>query len=86
MFKVVLLPKAEKAFATADARTARKLAKAFKSLEIDPLRHPNIKSLVGPLKGMFRYRAGEYRILYTIDAAANTVYVVRIADRKDAYE
>lgn len=86
MFKVVLLPKAEKAFANADARTARKLAKAFKLLEIDPLRHPNIKSLVGPLRGMFRFRAGEYRILYTIDAATNTVYVVRIANRKEAYE
>ena len=73
MFKVVLLPKAEKAFAQANARTAQELAKAFKLLEIDPLRHPNIKSLVGPLKGMVRFRAGEYRILYTIDAATNSV-------------
>ena len=36
------------------------------------------------LKGMFRFRAGEYRIVYTIDAAANMVYVVRIANRKEA--
>ena len=86
MFRVVLLPKAEKTFAAADARTARKLAKAFKLLEIDPLRHPNIKSLAGPLKGMFRFRAGDYRILYTVDAASDTVYVVRIANRKEAYE
>jgi hypothetical protein len=33
MHRVVLLPKAENAFARADARLARKLAGAFESLE-----------------------------------------------------
>jgi len=86
MFKVVLLPKAEKAFAKADARTARKLAKAFELLERDPLRHPNVKALVGPLKGMYRFRAGDFRIIYTVDTVREIVYVIRIADRKEAYE
>jgi mRNA interferase RelE/StbE len=86
MYRVVLLPKAKKTFVNADARTARKLAKAFKLLEADPVQHPNIKSLVGPLRGMFRFRAGQYRILYKVDVGANVVYVVRIADRKEAYE
>jgi mRNA interferase RelE/StbE len=86
MYKVVLLPKAEKTFARADAPLARKLAKCFASLEIDPLQHPNAKSLTGPLKGLFRFRAGDHRIVYQIDAARKTVYVVRIAHRKEAYE
>ena len=86
MFEVVLLPKAEKTFARADAFLARKLAKCFESLEIDPLRHPNIKPLTGPLKGLFRFRAGDYRILYQINATKKTIYVVRIAHRKEAYE
>jgi len=85
MYRVVLLPKAEKTFARADAPLARKLAGCFKSLEIDPLRHPNIKPLAGPLKGFLRFRAGDYRILYRIDAGKKTVYVVRIAHRKEAY-
>ncbi len=86
MYRVVLLPKAEKAFARADAPVARKLAGAFESLEVDPLRHRNIKPLTGQLKGFIRFRAGDYRILYRIDARAKTVYVVRIAHRKEAYE
>jgi mRNA interferase RelE/StbE len=86
MFRLVLLPKAERAFARADAQVAKKLAKAFNLLEADPWQHPNIKGLVGPLKGMFRFRAGQYRILYRIDTSAKTVYVVRIADRSEAYE
>jgi mRNA interferase RelE/StbE len=66
MYKVVLLPKAERTFARADASLAKKLAGCFESLEADPLRHPNIKPLVGQLKGLFRFRAGDYRILYQI--------------------
>jgi mRNA interferase RelE/StbE len=86
MYKVVVLPKAEKTFARADAPLARKLTKAFELLEIDPLRHPNIKPLTGPLKGFFRFRTGDYRIVYRIGAAEEIVYVVRIAHRKEAYE
>ena len=85
MYKVVLLPKAERAFARADASLAKKLAGCFESLEADPLRHPNIKPLAGPLKGLFRFRAGDYRILYQIVFPKKTVYVVRIAHRKEAY-
>jgi len=86
MYRVVLLPKAEKVFARADAPLTRKLAGCFELLEADPSRHPNIKPLTGPLRGLFRFRAGEYRIVYQVDAGTNTVYVVRIAHRKDAYQ
>ncbi len=85
MYKVFLLPKAEKVFAQADKLLARKLAACFKLLEANPLRHPNIKRLTGPLKGLFRFRAGDYRIIYQIDAYKKDVYVVRIAHRKQAY-
>jgi mRNA-degrading endonuclease RelE of RelBE toxin-antitoxin system len=37
-------------------------------------------------RGLFRFRAGEYRIVYRVDAGKNTVYVVQIAHRKDAYQ
>ena len=86
MYDVILLPKAEKTFARAEASLARKLVKCFESLEIDPRQHPNIKPLAGLLKGLFRFRAGDYRIVYQINATKKTVYVVRITHRKEAYE
>lgn len=70
----------------ADALLAKKLARCFESLEADPLCHPNIKPLTGPLKGLYRFRAGDYRILYKIASPAKTVYVLRIAHRKEAYD
>jgi len=86
MYKMHLLPKAEKFFARADLPLARKLASCFKSLEVDPLHHPNIKKLLGPLKGLHRFRAGDYHIIYRIDAPKKTVFVLRIAHRKEAYD
>jgi mRNA interferase RelE/StbE len=86
MYKVHLLPKNEKFFARADINLARKLASCFKLLESAPIRHPNIKKLVGPFKGLYRLRAGDYRIIYWIDEKKKTVFVLRIAHRKEAYD
>ncbi len=86
MYKVLLLPKAEKFFGGADTTLAKKLASCFELLEDDPLHHPNIKKLLGPLKGLYRFRAGDYRIIYRIDTAKKTVFIVRIAHRKEAYD
>ena len=85
MFKVLLLPKAEKFFAHVEAPLAKKLSSCFELLETDPQRHPNIKKLVGPLKGFHRFRTGDYRIIYRIDNEKKTVYVLRIVHRKEAY-
>jgi mRNA interferase RelE/StbE len=86
MYTVVLLPKAEKYYVRADAPLAAKLDRVFKALERNPHRHPNIKPLIGPLKGFHRFRAGNYRLLYQIDSDKKLVYVVRIAHRSEAYE
>ena len=86
MYKVVLLPKAKKTFAEAGAPLARKLARVLKLLETHPLRHPNVKPLVGPLRGFFRFRTGDYRIVYQIDTSKEIVYVVRIANRREVYD
>lgn len=86
MYKVVLLPKAERTFASAGRPLAKKFARALRLLEREPMHHPNVKPLVGPLKGFWRFRSGDHRIIYQIDDGKKTVYVVRIVDRKEAYD
>jgi mRNA interferase RelE/StbE len=53
------------------------------SLRDDP--HPHgVRRLVGALEG-WRIRVGDYRILYQIDDDAQTVTVVRVKHRREAY-
>lgn len=85
MYKVVLTRKAKAFYANADSILARKLARSFEVLEQIPYQHPNIKSLKGKLKGYYRYRVGDYRIIYEIDDQTIQVIVIKIAHRSQVY-
>jgi len=53
-------------------------------LRRNPFFGPNIKRLKGNLSGYFRYRIGKYRLFYEIDNDKVMVFIIDIADRKDA--
>lgn len=42
-----------------------------------------VKALKGALKGQFRVRVGNYRILFTVGAGTRTI--IAVDDRKEAY-
>ena len=86
MYKVDLSTKARKLYEKADQPLARKLARCFAQLEKDPRHHPNIKPLIGSLAGRYRYRVGDYRVIYRIDDRQLAVAVLTIAHRSTAYE
>lgn len=44
------------------------------------------KSLKGRMKGLWRYRVGDYRIISHIDDKKVLVLVIRIGHRRDIYE
>lgn len=41
--------------------------------------------LTGPHKGLWKYRVGDYRIVYTIEKDRLCILVLRIRHRKDVY-
>ena len=86
MFEVILSPEAQAFFSAADKPLARKLARCFRQLELEPRRHNNIKRLSGVLSGLLRYRIGNWRVLYRINDAAKRVEVLLIANRRESYE
>ena len=43
------------------------------------------KPLKGMFKGLFSYRIGAYRIIYTLDRAENTIRILHVKHRKEAY-
>lgn len=86
MFEIILSPDARAFYAKADSPLAKKLGRAFERLEDDPRTTNNAKPLKGDLAGYWRYRVGDWRIVYRISDAEQTVLVTVIAHRRDVYE
>jgi len=42
--------------------------------------------LKGELKGFFKMRIGDYRVIYEIDWERKIIYILRIVHRKDIYK
>jgi mRNA interferase RelE/StbE len=86
MFEVVLSPEAQEFYAAADRPLAKKLARCFAQLEKEPRRHNSIKLLTGNFVGCRRYRVGDWRVIFSIDAEHSLVLVLSIAHRREIYE
>jgi len=86
MYKVRLSTEAQGFYAAASLPIAKKIAKCLLQLEKTPQQHPNIKPLKGKLWGYYRYRIGDYRVVYLIDEQTNQVLVDTIAHRGKVYD
>ena len=84
MYKVAYLNSVEEDLKKLDKTTARKILNRIETyLACDP------KELGKPLKGEFqgywRYRWGDYRVIYKISEREILIIVLRISNRKDVY-
>jgi len=86
MFEVKLSREASDFYAAADRPLARKLARCFAFLEQSPRQSNNIRRLTGQKAGLWRFRVGDWRVVYRIDDQAKQVYVLIIAHRREVYE
>ena len=57
----------------------------YPQLRENPFWGRNIKKLKGEFEGIYRYRIGDFRILYMIDKKRVIVFMLNIIDRKDSY-
>ena len=85
MYQVDLTPGASAFFEDADGPLQRKLDRCFAQLASDPRHHPNIKSLSGKYRGLYRYRVGDWRVIYEVRDSSQVV-VLDIAHRREVYE
>ena len=51
----------------------------------DPFYGPNIKKLVGNLDGFYRFRVGNYRLVYAVNEEEGIIFLSELVHRKDAY-
>ncbi len=83
-FTALLMPHALKFYRTCPEELAKRLNKCFEDLENNPFWGPNIKVLKGE-KRRYRYRIGDYRVIYSIDKENYKVIITLIASRPSAY-
>lgn len=84
-YAVYLKPAAERALKKVkDDTTRRRVVKAIDGLTTNP-RPPGAIAIQGG-DGLLRIRAGDYRILYSVNDDVLTVLVVTIGHRRDVYQ
>lgn len=67
-----------------DRKTVRSLVDPIKTrLASNPLALG--KPLKGIFKGLYRYRLGDYRVIYALDRADKKVIILHIRHRSEAY-
>lgn len=81
-YEVMVLPSAQKEITKLPKPIQTKVLKALVSLADNP-RPVGCKKLVGT--SAWRFRIGEYRIVYSIEDNILTIEVIRVAHRKDVY-
>lgn len=86
MFRVLLTDSARKLYERADRPLQQKLDRCFEQLRTDPHAHPNIKRLKGKLKHHFRYRLGDYRVVYRLEEGERLVIVLLVEHRSEVYQ
>jgi len=82
MYRILLTKRALKDLEKIDAETKTRIGNKLKILINDPL--GNSRKLSNPLIGIFRFRVGDYRIIF--DMEKENIIILRIGHRKDIYK
>jgi mRNA interferase RelE/StbE len=85
MYEILLTKDAQRFYEKADTVLVKKMNRCFEQLTNNPSDHSNIKSLKGQLAGHYRYRLGDWRVVYRVEEQKKQVVILLIIHRKNAY-
>lgn len=85
-WEIVLTKPAEKVYDKVPKDIRQRFDRCFEELEENPLYGSSIKQLTGQLKGLYRYRVGDWRIIYRLFKDKMSVEIIAILPRGDAYK
>ena len=83
--EIVLTKPAEKVYDKSPKEMRQRLDKCFEDLEKNPFYGSSIKALTGQLKGLYRYRVGEWRVIYRLFKEKMIGEIIAILPRGNAY-
>jgi mRNA interferase RelE/StbE len=69
--------------AVSDKETLAKLIEKIKSLAADP--RPQGSEKLAGRSGLYRFRQGNYRVVYSVDDCNKLVDIVKVGHRRDVY-
>ena len=84
VYEIEFSPGAKKELGKLDRSVQERIAEKIKALAGNP--RPTGSEALQGYPRLFRIRAGEYRVIYTVDEGRIVVVVVRVADRKEVYK
>lgn len=84
-WEIVLTRPAEKVYDKSPKDMQQRLDRCFEELEKNPSYSSNIRPLTGKLKGLYRYRVGDWRVIYQLFKEKRIVEIVAILPRGNAY-
>ena len=82
MYKIVFTNRAIKDLKKMEENVKLRIARKLKEYTKEPLKHA--RKLIDPKIGGYRFRIGDYRIIFDIDN--NTIVVLRVGHRKSIYK
>lgn len=81
-YSIVIAQRAKKQIDKLSPRIGTKIANAIEDLSFDPYLG---KALKAQLKGLFSYRVGPYRIIYSVVRHKLVIEIIKVMHRKEAY-
>jgi mRNA interferase RelE/StbE len=86
VWEIDLTRPAEKIYDKASSDIRQRLDDCFENLEQNPLYGNNIEALTGKLKGLYRYRIGDWRVIFRLKREQHVVEIIAILPRGDVYK
>lgn len=79
---------AEKHFSKFDSDLKKRIKNKLSEMVLleNPLEHVGVKPLTGELKGFFRFRIGDYRLIFSLIKKEKIIAIVNISSRGGAYK
>ena len=86
-WRIEIKPSAEKQYLSLDKKTRQRIKANLQDLELydNPFSHPHVRPLTGKLKGDYRLRIGNWRVLFTPERENKVLSVYAILPRGGAY-
>jgi mRNA interferase RelE/StbE len=83
LYRVEFTPRAQRELETLPKGVQQRIVDKATLLAVDP--HPAASKKLQGEEGLYRIRAGDYRIVYSIHDALLLVLIVRIGHRREVY-